>query len=145
MVRRTPEQRRGMTLVELLLALMVLTIAGVGILGAYQHALHLTEVSQQSTLALNDLNDMMEKIKSTPFSQLTPAFPNGAVNGVLGGGPDLYSAIVGGYGLNQEQITVTHQPSIAADPRELVVEVSWTNRGRVYRRQLATMRASRAS
>ncbi len=137
--------RRALTLVELLLALLVLTVAGVGILGAYQHALHLTEVSEQSGLALNDLKDMMEKIKSTPFTQLTAVFPDGAVNGIVGGGPDQYSAIVGGYSLVQEEITISHEPSPAADPREFIVEIAWTNRGRTYYRQLATMRASGAS
>ncbi len=128
---------RGMTLVELLIAITVAVIAGVGLLVAYHSILHLTEVSQQSVVALNDLKDMMERIKTTPFSQLTATYPNGLVGA--------YSPIVGGYTLPNQQITVTHQPNTNADPRELIVQVTWTNRNRNYQRSLSTMRASRAS
>jgi hypothetical protein len=112
---------------------------------AYQSALHLTEVSQQTNLALSDLRDMMERIKTTPFTALAAGFPNGAVNGVVGGGPDLYTGVVGGYPLANEQITVTHSPTTAADPRELIVQVQWTNRGRTYQRRATTVRSSQAS
>ena len=136
---------RGFTLVEVLFAIVVVVVSGVWLMVAYQSALHLAEVSQQSTMALNDIRSMMERIKTTPFTALNASFPTGAINGVVGVGPDLYTGVVGGYGLNTEQITVTHSPSTAADPRELVVQVQWTNRGRTYQRRATTMRSSQAS
>ena len=136
----------GFTLVEVLFAIIVVVVSGVWLMAAYQSALHLTEVSQQTNLALSDVRVMMERIKTTPFTALNARFPNGAVNGVVGGGPDLYTGIVGGYALgNTEQITVTHSPNTAADPRELIVQVQWTNRGRTYQRRATTMRSSQAS
>src|SRR3989338_4079162 len=125
----------GFVLLELLFAVVVLLLSATWVLMAYHSALHLTEVSQQTSLALDDVKDMMEKIKATPFSQLLSSFPNGAINGVVGGGPDTYQAMVGGaYGLTDEQITVLHQPNTSADPRELVVHITWTNRGRTYQK-----------
>ena len=136
---------RGFTLVEVLFALVVVVVSGVWLMVAYQSALYLTEVSQQTNAALNDIRSMMERIKTTPFTVLNASFPAGAVNGVVGAGPDLYTGVVGGYALSDEQITVTHSPSTAADPRELIVQVQWTNRGRTYQRRATTMRASQAS
>lgn len=138
-------QEGGLTLVELLLALVTLVVGGVWLLGAYQASIHLTEVSRQSSIAMSDLDDLLERIQATPFAQLAADFPDGAVNGVVGAGPDRYGAVIGGYGLASEQITVTHTPSAAADPRELVVQVSWTHRNRTYQRQLSTVRSSQAS
>ncbi|OGX38921.1 MAG: hypothetical protein A3C53_02310 [Omnitrophica WOR_2 bacterium RIFCSPHIGHO2_02_FULL_68_15] len=135
----------GFTLVEVLFALIIVVVSGVWLMVAYQSALHLTEVSQQTNAALSDIRDMMERIKTTPFTALDASFPTGAVNGVVGAGPDLYTGIVGGYALTGEQVTVTHSPSAAADPRELIVQVQWTNRGRTYQRRATTMRASQAS
>jgi prepilin-type N-terminal cleavage/methylation domain-containing protein len=143
--RKASSCRAGFTLVEVLFAIVVLLIAGVWLTVAYQSALHLAEVSQQTNVALNDLRSMMERIKATPFTTLTAGFPDGAVNGVVGAGPDLYTGIVGGYGLNNEQITVTHSPAVTSDPRELTVQVQWTNRGRLYQRRATTMRSSQAS
>ena len=136
---------RGVTLVELLLTITVVVISGVSLMVAYQSALHLTEVSQQSNIAMNDLRAMMERIKTTPFTALNNSFPTGAVNGVVGAGPDLYTGVVGGYGLGTEQITVTHNPNTGADPKEMIVQVQWTNRGRTYQRRATTMRSSQAS
>jgi type II secretory pathway pseudopilin PulG len=132
----------GVTLVELLLAIVVVTISGIGLMGAYQWSLHLAEVAQQANMATNDLRDMMERIKTTAFTQLNTNFPNGTVNGPA---VNLYTAVVGGFTLSTEQITVTHSPNTAADPRELIVLLTWTNRGRQYQRQLSTMRSSQAT
>jgi hypothetical protein len=96
-------------------------------------------------VALNDLRDVMERIKTTPFTSLQQDFPNGAPNGVLGGGAERYGVVIGSYTLPEERITVTHHPSAAADPREMIVRITWTNRGRTYERTLSTMRASKAS
>ena len=136
---------RGVSLIETLLAFTVVIVAGISLMVAYQSAIHLTEVSQQSNIAMNDLRAMMERIKTTPFSALNANFPNNAINGVVGAGPDLYTGVVGGYGLGTEQITVTHNPGTGSDPKEMIVQVQWTNRGRTYQRRAVTMRSSQAS
>lgn len=138
-LRKNFKDHDGVTLVELLLAIGIVLISGVWLIGAYQSALHLSEMSQQMNVALNDLRNMLERIKSTPFNSLNNDFPNGAPNGAL------YGGIIGGYTLGSEQITVTHVPSVTANPRELIVQVTWTNRGRQYQRTVSTMRSSEAS
>ena len=143
--QRTRAQQGGILLVEILFAIVILIVSVVWLLVAYQSAFSLVETSQQTNVALNDLRDMMERIKTTPFVNLQNDFPNGAPNGIVGGGTEKYSAVIGGYSLNNEQVTVTHQPNPTADPQELVVQVSWRNRGRTYQRQATTIRASRAS
>lgn len=138
--------RAGLTLVELLFAVVAMVIAGVALLGASQAGLHQIEAAQQTSLAMDHLHDMLERVKTTPFAVLNTSFPSGAPGGVVGGGPDQYGAIVGGYSpqLTGEQVTVTHSPSAVADPRELVVRVQWSNRGRVYQRTMSTLRTSQA-
>ena len=131
-----------MTLVELLVAIMVMVLGGLWLLGAYHSVLELTEVSQQADVALNDLRDIMERIKTTPFTSLATVFPDGVQDG---GGSTPYAPIVGTYTLSGEQITVTHRPTAATDPRELIVTLRWTNRGRTYQRTLSTMRVSESS
>ena len=72
--------------------------------------------------------------------QLAALFPDGVSVGDGGA----YEGIVGNYTLPVEEITVQHEPTVAADPRELIVQVRWTNRGRQYLRTLSTMRSSEA-
>jgi hypothetical protein len=127
----------GVLLAELLLAITAILIAGVWLLGAYQSSFTLIEASQQTNVAVNDLKDVMERIKTTPFTQLNADFPDGAAAD--------YSAVTGGYTLTGEQITVTHSPNQTADPKELTVQVNWTTRGRAYQRTLSTVRSSEAS
>jgi len=123
---------------ELLLAVAVLIVSLIAVLGAYHSALHLTEVSRQAAVALNDLKDMMERIKETPFNAIATNFPNGVVGGP-GGNP--YNTIVGGYTLGQEQVTVTY-PNPGTDPLEVTVTLNWTNQNRTHTRRLSTIRAS---
>ena len=133
----TSHGKAGVLLAELLLSIVAIFIAGVSLLGAYQASFTLIEASQQTNVAVNDLKDLMERIKTTPFTQLTADFPNGAVTD--------YSAETGGYTLPNEQIRVTHSPNQNASPRELIVQVNWVTHGRAYQRTLSTVRASEAS
>ncbi len=144
-MRANGRWRGGMTLVELLVALVVSVIAGMGILGAYHFSLQLAEETRGADIALQDLAAMTERIKATPLSQLQAGFPSGAPNGVVGAGVDLYSAIIGGYRLEQETITVTHTPTTSSDPRQLTVQVRWQNQGRTYQQTVHTVRTSQAT
>jgi Tfp pilus assembly protein PilE len=139
------KRQDGFTMVELLFAVAVLIVSGVWMLSAYHSALQTTAMSQQWKVAVNDLHDMMERIKSTPFAQLNASFPNGTANGTA----NAYATVVGTYTLNGESITVTHfdlagAPSITADPRELVVTIQWTDKGRTYTKTVRTMRSSKS-
>ena len=135
-----PRRTAGLTLVELLLALLVFVIAGLGVLGAYQAAFELMEVGQQTLIAVNDLRDMTEQIKDTAFTAIPANFPGGVAN--CSTTSPAYSNIVGGCSLNQEQITVTYPNGAGTNPLEIVIQISWTNRNRTYSRSLSTIRAS---
>jgi hypothetical protein len=119
-------RQSGVTIVEVLFALIVVAISGVWLLGAYHSGIHLTEVSQEAAIALNNLRDMAERIKSSPFNASLPAdFPDGisgdgaiGSGGDVGTGADQYPNIVGidvngdsvrDYRLTNEQITVAYR------------------------------------
>jgi hypothetical protein len=88
-------------------------------------------------MAMNDLINMMERIRCTPFSNIASSFPDGITDGPSG---NTYSGIVGGYKLNNEHITVSYaNPS--SDPLEIIVTVSWQDlRGRQFTNSLTTKR-----
>lgn len=137
--RRPRRPRSGMTLVELLIGVAILLVSSLSLLAAYRYALELSEVAHQSAVAVNDIKDMLERIKTTSVANLQTDFPDGVANTAA------YTTVVGGLTLSGEQITTTHSPSPTADPRELIVQVTWTNRGRTYQRSLSTLRSSQAS
>ena len=128
----------GMTLIELLLAVFVFVAAGAGIVGAYLSTHYLSQHAKETMIALDDLNDMMERVHSTPFTALGGRFPNGVANGSWA---NPYSNIVGAYRLGSEQITVVHR-NPGSDPLELIVTVSWTDRTRARTASASTIRTS---
>ena len=122
----------GMTLVETLIAMLIFVLSGVWLTAAYRSVLELNRVSEETMVALDDLDDMMERVRSAPFAQLAASFPDGVAG--------VYAPIVGDYTLSGERITVRHVPSAVATPRELIVEVTWLDNQRTYRRRLSTFR-----
>jgi len=117
---------QGILLVELLFAVGVLAVAGLWLFGAFTASLQLTSTSQEAAVAIEDMKDMLERIRSTAFNANLPTtFPDGINgNGVIGGGPDAgtgadqYPTIVGvdtnGDGVREftllnQQIAVTYR------------------------------------
>ena len=127
---------RGMTLVEILVALLILVIASGGIVGTYLSSNQMLEYSLHTMKAVDDLEDMVERIRSTPFNLVAARFPGGAANG---GGVTDYAGLVGGYALDNEQITVTY-PSVQPGRMEILVTVAWTSRQRARTARLSTIR-----
>ena len=137
-MRHIPRVRNaGMSLVEVVITLAVFVVAGLGIVGAHFYSNQLSEYATSSMRAVNDLEDIMERIHATPFDNLQATFPAGVPNGV----GNAYAAIVGGYTLGSEQITVTY-PSVTTGRLEMVVTVNWTERLRQRSTSLSTVRTS---
>ncbi len=136
--RQANQPRAGLTLVELLMALGIFALAGGGIVGAYLFSHQLVESGTERIRATDDLEDIMERIRATPFAALATRFPAGAVDG---GGVTDYAALVGGYTLDDQQITVTY-PTQAAGRLEVLVTLTWTSRGRMRTASLSTVRTS---
>ena len=135
-----PFRRRqsGMTLVELVLAAVMFIIAGTGIAGAILQCQNLLEHSSNTMRAVNDVEDLMEHLRSTPFDQVQANFPAGVPDG--GAAAD-YRTIVGGYTLDGEQIVVTY-PSQTSGRLEILVTVNWMHRLSPRSTSLSTIRTT---
>ena len=88
--------------------------------------------------AVSDLDDIVECMRATPFNTVQATFPSGVANG---GGVTSYLALVGGYTLLNEQITVTY-PSQTPTRIEVLATLNWTERGRARTMQLSTVRTN---
>lgn len=116
--------KSGVTLVEILIAIIILVFATAAIIQFYLSSLGLSEINKEETIAMADLINMMEAIKCTPFSNIIVDFPNGVSDGPTG---NEYATIVGGYVLTDEHIVVTYvNPS--NDPLEIMVSINWQDR-----------------
>lgn len=136
MAQRARSRCSGMTLIELLVAMFVFVIASSGLLGFYLASHHLTEHAADTMQAVNDLEDIMERIYTTPFDVLQTRFPNGEVNG---GAVNDYADIVGGYTLDDEEIIVTYTDQ-STGRLEVLVTLNWNFRGRLRSSSLTTVR-----
>jgi len=137
MVKFFKKNQKGITLVEILVATLITTVAIGGLLEAYRHFNTLAESTKQINTAMRDLTTMMERVRSTAFATIEINFPNGTIDG---GGANDYSAIVGGYSLTNEQIVVTY-PNPGANPLEIIITVQWTGpQARIYTKTLSTFR-----
>ena len=127
-----------MTLVELILAGLMLVIAGLGILGAILQGQTLLEYASNTMRAVNDVEDLMEHIRTTPFDQVLTRFPAGVQDGGAG---TSYPSIVGGYTLDGEHIVVTY-PNQTTGRMEILVTLNWMNRTRSRSTTLSTVRTA---
>ncbi len=128
----------GGTLVELMMSIFVMVVAASSILSGFLTADYLTKNATETSLALEDLEDLMERIQSTPFNNLQADFQDGVADGGLAND---YAAIVGGYALPGQQITVSYA-SLTADRIEVVATLSWTQRERARTISLSSVRTS---
>ena len=80
--------------------------------------MNLTVEAQETTIATDDLKDVVEKIKSVAFSDIMLVFPDGA--GVNPGD-------IGGFLLDNESIIVNY-PSLSADPLLIEVIIRWDSK-----------------
>ena len=128
---------RGITMVEIVIALVLFLGAGGGIVAAHVYSHRLSDDATNAMRAVNDLDDLMECVQATPFANLPAAFPDGVVDGT----GNVYEAMVGGYTLNGEQIVVTY-PSQASGRLEMLVTVSWLQQGRLRSQRSSVVRTS---
>jgi prepilin-type N-terminal cleavage/methylation domain-containing protein len=121
-MRRSHEQ--GMTLVEVLIAAMVFSIALGGLLNGLSNIAEIIDVARDKSVAVKDLETMLEHARAVPFDLLTTRFPNGTVDGP---GAFPYLNYTGTHSLASEHITVTYvNPN--ADPMEIRVTTTWIDK-----------------
>jgi hypothetical protein len=115
---------RGLTLVEILIAMFVFTLALAALLSSIVAVLYLIDLSKDFTVAYSDIRNMMEDIRTTPFANMLSLFPDGLVDGPVS---NRYSDLVGGYLLGNEHITVTYA-DVTSDPLEVKVILTWQDK-----------------
>jgi len=87
---------KGMSLIEVLIATLLFSLALGALLGSISAMVDLIDLAKDKTQAVTDLKNILEKMKVTPYDHLTTNFPNGLTDGP---GTNPYSSIVGGFGL----------------------------------------------
>ena len=137
MYRSRTTSQRGSSLIEILLALALFVIAGVGITGSYMAMHDFSDYATKSMRAVSDLQALVEHVQSTAFQNVATVFPAGVADGGAG---KPYATLIGGYSLHNEQITVTY-PNQTADRLEMTITLSWAHRTRTLTKVFSTIRA----
>ncbi|MGB2601215.1 MAG: prepilin-type N-terminal cleavage/methylation domain-containing protein [Candidatus Omnitrophota bacterium] len=127
--------KKGFTLIELMIVSSVYIGIIVAIWGVLLGALNHAAMAREVTVATDDLKDVMERVRSISFPDLTTEYPhNGTVN----------AADIGGFILPDETIRVRYPQGTGADPLEVEVEVTWTSKnGQTVSRIIKTIRTRR--
>lgn len=124
MFTENKRNKKGLTLIEVLVATSIIVFASLGLLQFYLSTLSLSETNNQESLAMTHVATMLEAIRCTPFSQITTDFPDGVVDGSVG---NAYATLVGGYVLPQEHIIVSYvNPN--NDPLEITARINWQDK-----------------
>ena len=118
------ESKTGTTLIEILFATLVFTLALSGLMSSVLAIVSLIDTAKDTTIATSNLNNMMEKIRVTPFANIASNFPNALIDGPAG---NPYSTIVGGYTLINEHI-VTNYANPNVNPLEINIRVNWLDK-----------------
>lgn len=151
---------KGMTLYELLLSVFLVSVSLGALLSSLLAAVTLINLAKSQTIAIQDLRNMSERIRSTALENIPTSFPDfaRAQTGSLDGPTtNRYSTVVGGYTLNSEHISVSYRccnPVTRAtqscatfsggisDPVELNLNLSWQEKsGRTYSMSISTYKA----
>lgn len=130
-------KKRGMTLIEVLIAALIFSVALGVLLSGLGAIIDLLDIAQDSTQMTCDLKNMMERIRATPFDAITTKFTNGTTDGPV---TNPYTAIVGGYNLRNEHLTVSYaNPN--TDPLEILIMATWQDKkGRAFNTTMSTFR-----
>ena len=135
--RSRTTSKRGSSLIQILLALALFVIAGVGITGSYMAMHDFSDYATKSMRAVSDLQALVEHVQSTAFQNVATVFPAGVADGGAG---QPYATLIGGYSLQNEHMTVTY-PSQTADRLEITITLSWAHRTRTLTKVFSTIRA----
>ena len=111
---------KGFTLLELMVAVLILLTAILGLLSVFINCIFLNETNRNMVTAANDAQYVLEQIKSLPYSSI-PDYPE----------PSLYN-------LKDEHIDISIDNHTETRITQIDVTISWTERGRSKNLQLST-------
>lgn len=117
---------KGLTLIELMIVSFVLAVTIGALLVVFANALNQIVLSKELSIATDDLRDVMETLKATPFANLVTQYPNGS---------SISAGVIGGFILTNEVITVNYPNGINVDPLEVSVTVTWLSKDKRTRTQ----------
>lgn len=127
------DRREGIVLLELVTALVIVSVGLLGIVQMYQIGVAKVRESQRRTIALHALDNEIETLRALPRSEL----PQGR-NLPWRSDP---APIVG---LHDAEATVDIQPYAPnPDLMSVVVRIRWREGGRAVRREVATLMGAR--
>jgi len=122
----------GFSLIEAIVAVAIIAFGVVALVAQLQASYRTTSVNRETNKAMAHLQAGLEKVISTPFSDITTTYPGGSVVSLN----NIESSDL----LASEQITVTYADA-AADPLQVTVTVQWRQfDGRQRTRTLTTLR-----
>jgi len=131
------KNNNAFSLLEILIASGILVVVIISLMGIFIISLNCMAQAKEINIATEDLKDVLEKIKSTPFAQLTDPtkFPDGG---------NVSANVIGGFLLSDENIVVNYPSGTNVDPLEIEAVITWTGKDRrAYSRTFKTMRTSR--
>ena len=108
------KNKKGFTLIETMIVALIFFVAIFALGALFASCLALITQSREIDIATNDIKNVMEKMRSLAFPQITVSFPDGA-------------AVPGAYLLRNEVVTVTY-PSASVNLLEIRVRARWTGR-----------------
>jgi prepilin-type N-terminal cleavage/methylation domain-containing protein len=109
----------GFTFVELMIALVVVTLVIGGYIGANVKAQQSAEAMHERTLAIQDANRVIELMRNV---SRTGTFPGNVVSAYPDG-----STSAGVAGLTNEVITVSYNGDSSANPLDVTITVTWSS------------------
>ena len=131
------KSKSGTTLIEILFATLVFTLALSGLMSSVFAIVTLVDAAKDSSIATSNLSNMMEKIRVTPFANIVTNFPDAQIDGPAG---NPYSAVVGRYTLIDEHIVANYaDPTV--NPLEINIRVNWQDKqGRLRNMAISTFK-----
>jgi len=121
---------RGFTIIEIMIALLVVTIAIVGYVGANIMAQRNAEEMHERTIAIQDANRIIEQMRT---ASKTATFPANVVTAFPS--PDPSGKISQFSNLTNENISVSYA-NATANPLDVLVTISWTSYARRTSREV---------
>lgn len=117
---------KGLTLVELLIVSLVLVVTIGALLVVFVNALNQIVLAKEISIATDDLRDILEKIKATPFANIVTQYPDGSL---------IAASVIGGFILPNESISISYPRGTNADPLEVNATVTWLSKDKRVRTQ----------
>ncbi len=121
--RRARSSRRGLTLIEIVIALAVLSIAVMSALSGQLTSMQLMVSSRETNIAMSDLQGCMEQLLLVPIDKL----PIAGSDFEIGQSIDLYTDLH----LSNESIVPAYPGYVAGgtipDPLPIVLNMNWTD------------------